>query len=905
MSPPTPDAPADDGLPYREFLGALRASRMASSWLEPGAVLGGYVVECLLARGGMASVYQARETALGGRPVALKVLAVDASDERGRQLFLREARLLAGVEHAHLATLYAAGTDGDWLYLAMRLEPGPSLEQAFGPRGMARPPRRDVVRWGLQVSEALAAVHRAGLVHRDVKPANIVLRMQPGAPWAEADAVLVDFGLARRRLPAQDSVTGNDGATPSYAAPEQLLGGSVGPQADVFSLGVTLHDLLSGRVGMRSDRAAQGLPPLSHFDPEADRDLQALLAMAADPDPAWRHFDGDELARDLRAWLDGRPVRARRRTLLERMKRGLARHPGKVLGGLAGLIVVTLAGWGVLEAAVLRSAAEAAEGAVADGDLQVALEAAGRVPVWLQGVLLDEAGSGGLVRRVRTASPGDAVTGLVCALATTPADVETVSLLAVLGLHRSAPPDARVLMAFVASTLEGRGWGADGGARLALARRLAVMACDLPDLDAAGAIRSAPLARACRSIWEGPDASTELRHYATSVTAGLGSGGDVLALVDRLSGLEFGDEQQRLLCEAARLVLRRAPRLGPDGAVDRSSLQARAAGLARVWLQTPGWALDLLPWDSAFAAHRFLLEVVLDGRRVGQPVDPTDWAPPEWLDALSAGSAVGVGTLPHLLAAAGDPRVVSWLARVEGWCGSPFFGSAEEELGWLSGVVGTDSLIDELGRRLDGACSFIPDRFATERFAGGVAAGRDDRLGSVPTRAADPDEPLHRLAPAALSWSRGDLSGADEVARWEAQAGRFTAGWADGLLAAGVSDVAADDGDRFLRFDAAGGAWLELRLTVARPVLDAVLVLRDQVAARWTLPGCGEVKLEVLFDGEHVGADRVVNRVNSMTHEVPLPARELLPGAHVITLLSGSDSTAAYRLLGASLRVGG
>lgn len=298
------EAPTD----YEALRDALRGAQRAEL-AGPGDELGGFVIAGLIAVGGAAQVYRARQADLGGRVVALKVIAAKGCSERDRARFRREAKLLASIRHEHLASVHGLGENRGLLWFAMDLEDGPTLNHwARARRGAVADPR-DIVRWGVQIAGALAAVHEAGVVHRDVKPSNVVLRPGIGdkPTWT---AVLVDFGLALRADPADDTITALDGGTPAYAAPEQLLGRPVDARTDVFSLGATLHDLLSGRVGRREWRAAAGLPPLSGLCPQVDADLEAVISKAVDPAARWRYASAAALRDDLQAWLDGRPVTA-------------------------------------------------------------------------------------------------------------------------------------------------------------------------------------------------------------------------------------------------------------------------------------------------------------------------------------------------------------------------------------------------------------------------------------------------------------------------------------------------------------------------------------------------------------------------------------------------------------------
>lgn len=219
--------------------------------LAPGQVFGRYVVEELLGEGGMGQVYRARDTVLHRR-VALKILVDRQSDtatwQEAKARMLREARAAAALQHPNAVAIYDVGTEADTPYIAMELVPGQSLRTYVGDAGV---PWERKLRWLVDVAAALAAAHDEGLVHRDVKPENVVVR-------PDGRVKVLDFGIARRAAVSPTAATsGGDTTTtltgggivvgtPRYMSPEQMAGRSVDGRSDQFAWGVTAYEVLSG-----------------------------------------------------------------------------------------------------------------------------------------------------------------------------------------------------------------------------------------------------------------------------------------------------------------------------------------------------------------------------------------------------------------------------------------------------------------------------------------------------------------------------------------------------------------------------------------------------------------------------------------------------------------------------------
>src|SRR4051794_2440270 len=213
---------------------------------EVGSRFAGYRIESLVGRGGMGVVYRARQPGLD-RTVALKVIAPEALENAAaRERFVAEARHAAAIEHPNVVPIHAAGEADGVAYFVMRLVDGDDLRTRVRRDGALAPVRAAEI--AHSAGSALDAIHRAGLVHRDVKPANILL--------AAGDHVyLTDFGLARttRARTGTTTASGRWAGSLHYAAPEQIRGGRVDARADVYALGGVLFFMLTGRVPFERD----------------------------------------------------------------------------------------------------------------------------------------------------------------------------------------------------------------------------------------------------------------------------------------------------------------------------------------------------------------------------------------------------------------------------------------------------------------------------------------------------------------------------------------------------------------------------------------------------------------------------------------------------------------------------
>jgi hypothetical protein len=317
-----------------------------------GETFGGYRIESLLGRGGMGAVYLATHERLG-RKVALKVIAPErAQSQDFRARFLRESQLAASLDHPNVIPIYDADEVDGVLYLAMRYVNGPSLHALIRERGRLSPD--ETLRIADQIGGALDAAHRAGLVHRDVKPANILIA-EPGD-----HAYLCDFGLARRTSSQGMTETGSFLGTVDYSAPEQIEGRPLDGRADVYSFGCVLFHCLAGEPPYQRDTEFLVLnahlhdppPALSGVRPDLPRPLDSVLATAMAKDPDARYSTAGALAAGLAGALAGADDEATRVAPTPRV--APPRRGGSRFGRRGRLIAAA-----ILVAALLGAAAAA------------------------------------------------------------------------------------------------------------------------------------------------------------------------------------------------------------------------------------------------------------------------------------------------------------------------------------------------------------------------------------------------------------------------------------------------------------------------------------------------------------------------------------------------------------------
>jgi serine/threonine-protein kinase len=268
-----------------------------------GTVIAGYRIEERIGRGGMGVVYRAQHLNLQRR-AAIKIIAPDLAESEGfRERFTREARIAAALQHPNIVTVYDAGEVDGMLYLAMQFIRGEDLAAILRRDGRLRPYRAiDVCR---QVASALDAAHAMGLIHRDVKPANVLIEGR--------NAFLTDFGLTKQAgTNAQLTRAGDMVGTIHYVAPEQIEGRRVSARSDVYALGCLLYHCLSGQVPFAHEtdvaviyaHLSEQPPKLSELRPELPDGLDAVMAKALDKSPDRRFPSCGDMISAARAVID-------------------------------------------------------------------------------------------------------------------------------------------------------------------------------------------------------------------------------------------------------------------------------------------------------------------------------------------------------------------------------------------------------------------------------------------------------------------------------------------------------------------------------------------------------------------------------------------------------------------------
>ncbi|MBI4577749.1 MAG: protein kinase [Planctomycetes bacterium] len=332
-----------------------------------GERLGRYRLVRRLGEGGMGVVYLAEQEGLS-RPVALKLLlAGDRADPEDVARFRNEAENAARLRHPGIVPIYDVGVEGARHYIAMEYVEGPSLEAALDRAPLTVAEALGIAR---DVALALHHAHEAGIVHRDVKPGNVLLGRDPEGRFRP---MVSDFGLARNvRSSTRLTRTGTAIGTPAYMSPEQACGDkdAASPASDVYSLGATLYEMLCLRPPFEGDtpvlvlQQVVGRDPVSprRADPRIPRDVETIVLRAMEKEPARRYPSALALAEDLDRFLRDEPIRARPASMAWRIWKRVKRHRGQAVVVAASVLALAALGtWSIRAIGEARDRRVAAE----------------------------------------------------------------------------------------------------------------------------------------------------------------------------------------------------------------------------------------------------------------------------------------------------------------------------------------------------------------------------------------------------------------------------------------------------------------------------------------------------------------------------------------------------------------
>lgn len=324
-----------------------------------GTLLSGrYRLESKLGSGGMSTVYLAIDETLG-RNVAIKVMHREISDQPDQlERFRREARGVAQLSHPNLVAVIDAGEDGGHPYIVFEYVPGETLKKRIAESG--RLATDEATAYAIEIGRGLAAAHAAGLVHRDVKPQNVLID-------ADGRAKVTDFGIARSIEEHGLTATGRVLGTTDYVSPEQAMGKAVDPRTDVYSLGIVLYEMLTGevpftaetQVGVAMKHVNDLMPDVQDRRPDTSAALAAAVDRATAKQPQDRYADMNEMLGDLEGALEVEVHRAaggqtnEATTVLRSVPQKRRWLPSRRRASVAGLIVLVIAAVAAIAIAAL------------------------------------------------------------------------------------------------------------------------------------------------------------------------------------------------------------------------------------------------------------------------------------------------------------------------------------------------------------------------------------------------------------------------------------------------------------------------------------------------------------------------------------------------------------------------
>jgi eukaryotic-like serine/threonine-protein kinase len=337
-----------------------------------GTVLSGrYRLEAKLGSGGMSTVYLACDETLD-RSVAVKVMHREMSEQADQlERFRQEARAVAKLSHPNVVSVIDAGEDGGHPYIVFEYVEGQTLKQRINREGALDP--QEAIAYAIEVARGLAVAHGRNMVHRDIKPQNILID-------AEGRAKLTDFGISRQLEQDGMTATGRVLGTTDYVAPEQAMGRKVDPRTDVYSLGVVLYEMLVGQVPFQADSQVgvamkhvnEELPDVQRRRPEVSAAVALVVERATAKDPAERYQRVDEMIDDLSTALEVEAARAGSTTgeatsILEAVPPPKRKLSGRARGSWPTIAALVLVVAGTLLAVLLISSGKVGGGGAEKG----------------------------------------------------------------------------------------------------------------------------------------------------------------------------------------------------------------------------------------------------------------------------------------------------------------------------------------------------------------------------------------------------------------------------------------------------------------------------------------------------------------------------------------------------------